>query len=301
VRKQSDNTPVRSFYAYDQNFKGGVNVAFGDVNNDGWKDIITAAGPGGGPHVKVFSGKDQSMLASFYAYDPGLVNGVNVGVGDVNGDGKADIITGPNAQPGWGPHVKAFTGNNLPALGTAPNLVASFFAYDPNFTGGIRVAAADTDGDGKAEIVTGAGVGGGPHVRIFKSTGTPQDAPTQLYNSFLPGIPGTFTGGLYVAASKGEDNKVHVIVSTGPGMQTTIKSIMTPDGETPTNVTIGDNRGASVALGQLDSDPADELAVATASGLSTLRKYDLPQTAKGDALEAYGGFPNGATVAIGII
>src|SRR4051794_7920963 len=63
-------------------FTGGVSVAAGDVNGDGFPDIVTGAGPTGGPHVKAFSGKDGSELFSFYAYDAGFTGGVNVAVGD---------------------------------------------------------------------------------------------------------------------------------------------------------------------------------------------------------------------------
>ncbi|MEQ9641608.1 MAG: hypothetical protein RIM84_16405 [Alphaproteobacteria bacterium] len=43
---------ANGFFAYDANFTGGVRVATGDVNNDATPEIITAAGPGGGPHVR---------------------------------------------------------------------------------------------------------------------------------------------------------------------------------------------------------------------------------------------------------
>jgi hypothetical protein len=59
-----------TFFAFNPAFTGGVRAALGDVNGDGVVDIVTAAGPGGGPHVKVFSGADLSELASFYAYAP---------------------------------------------------------------------------------------------------------------------------------------------------------------------------------------------------------------------------------------
>src|SRR5437867_1542287 len=69
------------------------------------------------------------------------------------------IVTG--AGPGGGSHVRAF-------LGDGRATAVSFFAYPPGFTGGVHVAAGDVDGDGFPEIITGAGAGGGPHVRVFK-------------------------------------------------------------------------------------------------------------------------------------
>lgn len=52
-------------------FGGGVRVAVGDVNGDGYPDIITAPGAGGSPHVKVYDGRNPNglpLLANFFAY-----------------------------------------------------------------------------------------------------------------------------------------------------------------------------------------------------------------------------------------
>jgi hypothetical protein len=93
---------------------------------------FTGAGAGGGPHVKVFDGSNViNVLTSFFAYGMNFTGGVSVATADVNGDGKADIITG--AGPGGGPNVKAFSGSN-PA-----SLLDNFFAYDPAFLGGVFV------------------------------------------------------------------------------------------------------------------------------------------------------------------
>src|SRR5262249_54964704 len=151
-----DGSSLFNFFAFDMHFTGGTYVAAGDVNGDGFADIIVGADGGGGPNVTVFSGKDGRPLGSFFPYDIHFTGGVRVAAGDVDGDGKAEIITG--AGPGGGPNVTVYKFNNGQF-----QVIRSFFAYDPGFAAGIYVAAGDVNGDGKVDVVTGAGAGGGPN------------------------------------------------------------------------------------------------------------------------------------------
>jgi len=173
---------ISSFFAYAPTFIGGVRVAAGDVNGDGRADIITGAGPGGATHVKAFSGVSNAEIVSFLAY-PGFTGGVYIAAGDVNGDGRAEIITGIDLVP----HVKVFDGATLV-------LLQSFFAYG-QFTSGVRVAAGDVTGDGRADIVTSTGPGVPVQVKVF-------DGPTGAERvSFLP-YGGLMAGGFVAARSK---------------------------------------------------------------------------------------------------
>ncbi len=183
---------VASFFAFDAAFTGGVRVAACDVNNDGRADIVTAAGPGGEPRVTVFNGQNPAQqLSTFLAYAPAFAGGVFVACGSLRGSTEARIITG--AGPGGGPHVRGFTG-----LGTAAGL--ELWAYDPTFTGGVQVAACDLTGDGILDVVTGAGPGGGPHVRAFDgATGLEVPGPIGSFFAYNP----AFTGGVWVACNPG--------------------------------------------------------------------------------------------------
>jgi fibronectin-binding autotransporter adhesin len=180
----SSGAELRSFFAFDAGFTGGVRVATGDVNGDDFADVITGAGAAGGGHVKVFSGATGAELRSFFAYGPSFTGGVYVGGGDVDHDGIDDVITG--AGSGGGPHVKVFSGADGSEL-------RSFFAYTPSFTGGVRVAGGDVDGDGFADIITGAGDAGAGHVKVFSGkTGA------ELQSFFAYGA--RYNGGVFVAA-----------------------------------------------------------------------------------------------------
>ncbi len=164
------------FLAYDENFRGGVNVASGKL--DGKKDfIVTGTGYSGGPQVRIFNTKGN-LVRQFFAYDENFRGGVNIAIGDVNGDGKDEIITG--AGLGGGPQVRIFD--------LYGNILGQFFAYDENFRGGVNIAIGDVNGDGKDEIITGAGLGGGPQVRIFDYTGEVMNQFFAFHQDFRGGI-----------------------------------------------------------------------------------------------------------------
>jgi autotransporter-associated beta strand protein len=184
----ADGELVRSFFAYANGFRGGVRVATADVTGDGVPDIITGAGPGGGPHVRVFDGVTFAVVREFMAYDPAFAGGVFVAGSQINFDGHADIITGAGA--GGGPHVKVFDG----ATGAT---LSSFYAYDPRFAGGVSVAGADSysslhAGRATGSVITGPGPGGGPDVRVFDGT---TGALTLEFLAYDP----AFRGGVNVA------------------------------------------------------------------------------------------------------
>jgi len=163
-----------NFHAYGtKNF--GVNVAAGDLDGDGFDEIITGTGPGpglgaqvrafdydGGPEVKPVFG------VNFFAYGTPHF-GVNVTAGDLDGDGFDEIVTGPGPGGMYGPHVRGWNVDGGPVT-----LIdgVSFLAYGTQKYG-VTVACGDVDGDGIDEIITGPGPGAifGAHVRGWNVDG----------------------------------------------------------------------------------------------------------------------------------
>jgi hypothetical protein len=178
---------LHSFFAYDPNFRGGVSVGAGDINafnGEGTADIITGAGPGGGPHVKVFDGTSLATLTSFNAFDPGFRGGVNVaGLPDVLGGVGIVTAVASNGPP----DVRVY-------LSQGQGHVAGVFAYDQAFQGGVNVGVAPVGPNGEFAILTGAGPGGGPHVKAFVPSFS---GPATTVLSFFAFDP-AFMGGVYV-------------------------------------------------------------------------------------------------------
>lgn len=160
-------------------FAGGVSVAAGDVDGDGRAEVVVGAGPGGGPHVKVLRAADGSEVASLYAFAPGFTGGVSVAAGDVDGDGRADLILAPLSA--GGPHLRAVRVADGAEL-------ASFYAFAPEYAGGVAVGAADLDGDGRADLLAAARAGG-PHVRAFAGASGAELVSLFGYDAADPGAP----------------------------------------------------------------------------------------------------------------
>lgn len=202
---------------------GGVRVAVGDVTGDGVEDVITAPGAGGA-HIKVYDGNallqgNATTVSEFFAYDAAFRGGAFVAVGQFNPASPAlEIVTGAGAS--GGSHVKVFALTYPGESGLHLNTTNDFFAFDERFRGGVRVAAGDVTGDGRAEVIAAAGPGGGPHVRIFQVY---PPNPLALYaytykleQEFFAYDP-SFRGGVYVAAGEMNGNPATAEVVTGAG------------------------------------------------------------------------------------
>lgn len=252
VQDTRTRSEVTRFEAF-PGFTGGVRVAAGDVDRDFFADIVVAAGPGGGTHVKVFSGSDGSLLTSFLAF-PGFNGGVSVAAGDVTGDGLADIIV----AAGVNGHVKVFRG-------TDGALVRSFLAFT-GVTGEVAVAAGDVNGDGRADIIVGAGVNS--HVKVFSG----RDAG--LLQSFLayPGV----SGGVYVAAGDIDGDGLDEIITGAGSAATHVKAF---DGSTLSLKASflafpGLAAGVRVAAGDVNGAGRDDFLVVPAAGIPHVRVFD---------------------------
>ncbi|HXD85877.1 MAG TPA: FG-GAP-like repeat-containing protein, partial [Urbifossiella sp.] len=186
----------------DPGFRGGARAAIGDINGDGFSELVVSAGFGGGPRISVFDGAAlaRGVLAhpvgDFFLFDPSLRNGAYVAVGDVNADGFADIIGG--AGPGGGPQVYVVSGKTLLQQGPVAAVdapLANFFGGDPNNRGGIPVAAKNIDGDNFADILVGAGDGGGATAAMYRGVDvTAGNINPDFEINALPG----YSGGVFV-------------------------------------------------------------------------------------------------------
>ncbi|MFZ6036023.1 MAG: L,D-transpeptidase family protein [Patescibacteria group bacterium] len=243
-----------SFAAYATAFTGGVQVAVGDVTGDGDLDIITAAGPGGAPHIRIFD-KSGNPLKSFFAYDLSMRSGVNIAVGDLNHDGIDEIITAPRYKAA--PHVRVFDMNGQ------PQFTPGFFAYDDRFRGGVNVAVGDVDGDGYGEIITGPGAGGGPHVRVFDRYGTVTD-------NIFPFHP-DYRGGVTVGTANvdgGAEDEVIVAVQGGDAPWVKVLKRAGYNFELKSFLAFGEafRGGVRIVGADVDDDGLDEVVAAAGAG-----------------------------------
>lgn len=144
---------------------------------------------------------DGSVAGTVSPFGPGYTGQVNIGTGDMNSDGVLDVVA--SAGAGGGPRVVVIDGRSK-------EVTTSFFAYEASFAGGVSLAVADVTGDGRPDIVTGAGQGGGPLVNVFGATG-------QYAYGFFAYDP-SFRNGVQVAAGDLDGNKAaEIITGTNPG------------------------------------------------------------------------------------
>jgi hypothetical protein len=147
----------RQFFAYDDNYFGGVNIAVGDVNNDGRDEVVTVNNTGVS-EVKVFD-QYRRVKGMFIPYDN--FGGVNITIGDVNNDNWQEIITVPaNNQIA---DIKMFS--------LKGRLKGQFTAFNTSLRSGAEIVARDLSGDGWPEILALPHKGSAALLKIYDHLG----------------------------------------------------------------------------------------------------------------------------------
>lgn len=199
----TQNTTLLSFEAF-PGFQGGVYVALADINSDNTLDLIVGAGQGAAPSVAVFNGLTGQVITSFYAFSPQFTGGVRVAAADTNNDGKIDIVTGS----GFGARATL----NIFDGADSFKLKSAVFTLNDTFTGGVYVSSGDLNGDGRAEVIVGAGQGYTPTVVVYQG-GTNLERIVTTFYAYDP----AFFGGVRVGTSQATNSSA-VNITTGSGV-----------------------------------------------------------------------------------
>ncbi|MFA5047779.1 MAG: putative glycoside hydrolase [Patescibacteria group bacterium] len=196
----SGQTVRTGFFAYDQAFPGSVKIIKADTNGDGELEIIVA----GQSSLSIYNFRNEK-LATIYPYGEKYRGGISLAVGDLNGDDRSEIVTAP--ENGQSNLIKIFDWRG--------NIINSGWnAYNKKSKNlGANVAVCDTNGDGQYEVVTSAGYGGGPHVKIFDKNG-------KILLSEFFAYTGSFRGGINLACGDiNRDGRAEIVTGLGRGGQ----------------------------------------------------------------------------------
>lgn len=267
-------------YPFGQAFGSGITTAVGELSGDGTDDVVVAMGPGGGL-VRVFDGAALTELGRGYPFGADYAGGVSVALGDLNGDGRSDIIVG---QASGGGLVRVFSGiDYAPLLSRTP--------FGATYQGGVNVAAGDVDGDGRVELVVAQARDGAVSV-ISGATQT----------TIVTASPyGSLAGGVFVASGDvNGDGHADIVVAPGSGAGAVLAYDLHALAVITSFAPYGPSfaGGVRLAVSDLDSDGhADIITIPGQGHEAELRVYDGATFALMSSRVVYAsGYLNGAFV-----
>jgi hypothetical protein len=153
----SDHGPADTLTVEADRFRGGIRVAAGDVDNDGYDELITAPGAGTSGVIRVYDDanhdgafSDQGSYTVLAAYGSTYRNGLEIAAGQLSGlgGGGAKILFAPDkgALP-----LMAWT--DLNADGVPDATINGGFPLGLEWKAGMRLAVGDINADGQAEVI----------------------------------------------------------------------------------------------------------------------------------------------------
>ena len=294
-----------SFNAHDYTY--GVNVAAGDVDGDGFDEVITAPGPGetNPSEIRVYD-RYGSELTGLNINSTNTYYGVNVASADINGDGYYEIITGTGVGRDNPAIVRVFLYNPQTQGYLDSGLYLRPYGTKTKGQYGVKVAAGDVDGDGFPEIITVAGSGSND-AGIVKIWQIDTSSGVGHWNAFmLKEFMADSNQKDSVNLASGDvngDGLDEIIAGAGPDLNDTgTVTVYDQDGLilSQFNSQVSASQGAAVAAGDIDNDGIAEIIAASSpdnGNQAQVKMFDINGTLSG----VFYPFnrQSGATVAVG--
>lgn len=297
-------TPIPGTNSFDGTYTFGDGTVFRDINffsMEGLKDLRTealvfqttanrfeiqlrisqAGQPIGFPTT--FTPPENLFVVTPKIVNPRAPFGApRVAFGDIDGSNVPDLIiaNGSNASPLVtvlkGEQLLSIVSSGNPSFRISRNeILAQFIAFEPNFAGGMYVAAGNVSGDAKDEIIIGSDLGRRAAIKVFSfDTVTNKILPPVNITS----LPTSFgTRGARVAVGKVAGNAyADIVAATGPGVTNRVAII---NGDTFTlRRTFSPYRtsfrgGVQVGVGDFNNDGFDDILTGPGIGRTILGSF----------------------------
>lgn len=152
--------------AFSSEYSGGIDMAVGDFGGDGVFEYAVAhsGGESAKGKIRTFRRDHSPILETSIVQEEGTGNRLHVESGDVDGDGKDEIIV--SVFDGARSYISILNGE----LELDAQTIQVFEAF-PEFECGATVTVGNVLGDEREEIIVGTGQGVFPLVRIFDEQG----------------------------------------------------------------------------------------------------------------------------------
>jgi fibronectin-binding autotransporter adhesin len=249
-------------------------------------DIVVGASGTGSSLVRTFSESGTQRL-SFNAFESTFTGGITVATMDFNSDGFKDILVG--AGFGGGPRVSAFDGVTGQEL-------FSFFAFDPNFAGGISIAVGIFNYGTRPDIIVGT-LTGSSHVKVFDGHTRAEIASFFAFDGFTGGVnvattlaPGSSSDSNIIVGTQSESS--HVKVFNG-GDHSELSSFLAFD--------VSYKGGVSVASGDLKYDLFSDIIVGSLRNANHVKVFDGKDNSELASFIAYDSTSDSAGVSVATI
>jgi len=235
--------------------------------------------------VRLVTPTTGALVAQAFAFEADFRTGVRAALGDLNGDGKVELV----AVPDYGRVGEVVVFQQVVADNGTVTLVKDpayyLLPFGPQYDRGLNLVVADFTGDGLNDIAVSKSYGTGD-VKIYESTPAAASGPLTLYRSFVPfrtGIGGaaiagadfgTVSGGRVVDAVR-QDGKAELAVASGAGQAAVVRVY---DVSQPVPAVVdtirafaaGFTGGMSVTTGRVNTGVTPDIIVSQGRGGSSL-------------------------------